>query len=190
MAASVAGRGRAACCALLVALLGTGGCGGTSTLSGLPPAAPGRTELVATPFFPQTEHQCGPAALATVLGAAGVEASPAALAAEVYLPGRKGSLQAELAAAIRARGLLAYPVGPATSDLFGQVAAGWPVLVLQKLGFGPWPAWHYAVVIGYDQAAATVVLRSGTSGWRCVPRSSMPPGRGPVAGRWSPFDRA
>ena len=36
-------------------------------------------ELHATPFFPQTELHCGPAALATVLAAAGRPADPAAL---------------------------------------------------------------------------------------------------------------
>jgi len=36
------------------------------------------------------------------------------------------------------------------------------VLVLQKTGAGPWPGWHYAVVIGYDAARDRLVLRSGT----------------------------
>ena len=33
-------------------------------------------ELSGTPFFPQEEYQCGPAALATVLNAAGVAVAP------------------------------------------------------------------------------------------------------------------
>jgi tetratricopeptide (TPR) repeat protein len=37
------------------------------------------------------------------------------------------------------------------------------VLVLQKQGLGPWPAWHYAVVNGYDAARGRVLLRSGTT---------------------------
>ena len=36
-------------------------------------------ELTQVPFFPQTLHQCGPAALATVLGWSGVHATPEAL---------------------------------------------------------------------------------------------------------------
>jgi hypothetical protein len=59
-------------------------------------------ELADTPFFPQEALQCGPAALATVLGAAGVAAHPDALAREVYTPGLGGSLQLELVAAARA----------------------------------------------------------------------------------------
>jgi tetratricopeptide (TPR) repeat protein len=148
--------------ALLLALLLLVGCAGPSRLAQLPAELPERVELTATPFHPQTEHQCGPAALATVLGAAGRNVDPAALATEVYLPGREGSLQPELAAATRARGLLAYETGPSLSELLAQVAAGRPVLVLQQLGAGPWPYWHYAVVIGYDKARGKVLLRSGT----------------------------
>jgi hypothetical protein len=147
---------------LLIALTGNGGCAGQSTISRLPADLPARVELSATPFFPQTEHQCGPAALATVLGAAGRPVEPSALTAEVFLPGREGSLQAELVAAARARGVLAVETGPALDDVLAETAAGRPVLVLQQLGVGPWPYWHYAVVIGYDRPRQRVLLRSGT----------------------------
>jgi tetratricopeptide (TPR) repeat protein len=160
---STVSRGRAwAVLALLLALLLLVGCAGPSRLAQLPAELPERVELTATPFHPQTEHHCGPAALATVLAAAGRKVEPAALAMEVYLPGRQGSLQAELAAAARARGLLAYETGPSLSDLLAEVAAGRPALVLQQLGAGPWPYWHYAVVIGYDKARGQLLLRSGT----------------------------
>lgn len=147
--------------ALLPVLLALGGCAAPPPRLGPPPGLPESVELSATPFHPQTSHQCGPAALATVLGAAGLAVSPAALADEVYLPGREGSLQAELAAAVRARGLLAYEVGAELDDLYAQLAAGTPVLVLQRLGAGPWPGWHYAVLVGYDSQSDSVILRSG-----------------------------
>jgi tetratricopeptide (TPR) repeat protein len=50
-----------------------------------------------------------------------------------------------------------------------EVASGAPVLVLQNLSLPVAPQWHYAVVIGYDRAAQTVTLHSGTT-----PRLSMP----------------
>ena len=125
--------------------------------AGLPPGV----DLDATPFHPQTEHHCGPAALATVLGAAGRDVAPGALAAEIYVPEREGSLQSEIVAAVRARDLLPYQVEPELGAVLAEVAAGRPVLVLQRLGVGPWPAWHYAVVVGYDTAADHVLLRSG-----------------------------
>ena len=45
---------------------------------------PSTLELRDTPFFPQEEYQCGPAALATVLAASGVAVSPDDLTGKVY----------------------------------------------------------------------------------------------------------
>lgn len=127
----------------------------------LPPDMAPHVELDGTPFFAQQRYQCGPAALATVLAASGVEVTADELVPEVYLPGRHGSLQPELVAATRSRGRVPYVLPPETSALLAVVAGGEPVLVLQKFGAGPWPGWHYAVLIGYDAARDRVVLRSG-----------------------------
>jgi tetratricopeptide (TPR) repeat protein len=124
--------------------------------------APARVELSETPFFPQTRYQCGPAALATVLAAQGRAADPDALVDRVYLPARRGSLQAEIVAAARGEGLLAVTVAPTLDALLAEIAAGRPVLVLQNLGLDWLPRWHYAVAIGYDLAARQLILRSGT----------------------------
>ena len=124
-------------------------------------AHPARVELEATPFFPQSDYQCGPAALATVLAADAVDVTPDELVPEVYLPARRGSLQVELIAATRARGRLPYLLAPSDDALFDELASGHPVLVLQKLGAGPWPGWHYAVLVGYDRDRRSVLLRSG-----------------------------
>jgi tetratricopeptide (TPR) repeat protein len=127
-----------------------------------PSGRPPRVELIDTPFFPQRDYQCGPAALATLLASSGIAVEPDELVAEVYIPGRQGSLQAEMIAATRRRGLLPYVLEPSLEALQAQIAAGLPVLVLQKTGAGPWPGWHYAVVVGYDTDGQRVVLRSGT----------------------------
>jgi len=152
---------RPAACVLCVSLAG---CAARAPL--LPQLTtaqfPAHVELDETPFFPQRDYQCGPAALATVLAASGVPATPDSLVAEVYLPGRQGSLQPELVAAARGRGRLPYVLPPRTEALIEQLAAGTPVLVMQKLGAGPWPGWHYAVLVGYDVAADRFLLRSGT----------------------------
>ena len=126
---------------------------------GLPPGLPQRTELTEVPFFPQTEYQCGPAALATALGAAGVEVTPEALVPQVYLPGRQGSLQVEMMAAARRHGRVAYQLAPRFEDLLREIAAGTPVIVLQKLGLAD--GWHYAVAVGYDYERGELTLRSG-----------------------------
>lgn len=126
-----------------------------------PTTAPGVLELTATPFYPQDDYQCGPAALAMMLGAAGRPSSPAVLVDEVYIPARQGSLQPEIVAAARQRGLVVYPVRRELGDLLAQLGAGHPVLVLQNLGIRRLPVWHYAVVIGADPGAGRLILRSG-----------------------------
>jgi hypothetical protein len=166
--------------------LGLAACVGPGSLleASRPAGLPAAVELDSTPFHPQADQQCGPAALATVLGAAGRSATPEGLAREIFVPGRQGSLQPELVAAIRARGLLPYELGSGLDELMSEIAAGRPVLVLQKQGFGPWPAWHYAVAIGYDGARDTLLLRSGTTE-RLELRAAMFDATWSRAGRWA-----
>ncbi len=114
------------------------------------------------PFFPQTEYQCGPAALATVLANAGVQVDADGLVSQVYVEGLRGSLQAELLGATRRHGLIPYVLAADPNALFTELAAGRPVLVLQNLGLPRVPVWHYAVVVGFDRDADRVILRSGT----------------------------
>jgi tetratricopeptide (TPR) repeat protein len=127
--------------------------------TGLPLAA----EIASVPFYPQEDYQCGPAALAAVLQHAGREATPASLVPQVYVPARKGSLQAEMLAAARRHDLVGYELAPRLEALLREIAAGTPVLVLQNLALDWAPQWHYAVAIGYDLDARTVVLRSGVT---------------------------
>ena len=151
-----------ALCALL------GGCAGAIRIAdlGLPRAS---AELSDTPFFPQDVDECGPAALATVLVHGGVDVTPDELAPSLYLPGRKGSLQAEMIATARRHGRVPYPLRPEPAELLATVADGTPVLVLQNLGLSFAPAWHYAVVVGFDADANTVILRSGLERRQVVP---------------------
>jgi tetratricopeptide (TPR) repeat protein len=123
--------------------------------------APGKVELTDVPFFPQRDYQCGPAALATVLSAAGRAVTPDELTPEVFVPERKGSFAVELIAATRSRELLPYEIAPALDDAIAQLAAGRPVLILQNVGLRRWPLWHFAVLVGYDAETNKVVLRSG-----------------------------
>lgn len=126
-------------------------------------ARPPAVELSATPFFPQEDYQCGPAALAAALGSSGINVTPAELTPKVYLPGRKGSLQIELSAATRRYARIPYPITPSLAALLQELQVGHPVLVLQNLGVSWLPRWHYAVVIGYVEDRDLIILRSGTS---------------------------
>jgi hypothetical protein len=126
-----------------------------------PQDLPARIDIADVPFYPQEDYECGPAALAMLLQAAGVAVTPEQLLDQVYLPGRKGSLQVELLAASRRHGLPAYLLQPRMEDLLREVAAGHPVLVLQNLSLPVYPVWHYAVVIGYDRERNRLRLHSG-----------------------------
>jgi len=149
--------------ALLLALVA--GCAAqTETLRRAPPAglAP-RVELAATPFFPQTEYHCGPAALATVLTGLSSEATPARLGEQVFLPARTGTLQIEMIAGARRHGAVATRLPATLEALLRELQAGHAVVVFQNLGLSWYPLWHYAVLIGYDLERAEVILRSGTT---------------------------
>lgn len=189
--------------AVLAAAVALGGCAvlappQTSALlaaGAMPAGLPDRVEHTGAPFFPQTPYHCGPAALATALGHAGLRVAPDALARAVFLPSRQGSLQTEMLAAARRAGAAAYRLPGELQALLQEVAAGQAVIVLQNLGLAIAPRWHYAVVIGYDLPQRELILRSGVTRrermslatfehtwargghWAIVP---LPPGRLPV----------
>ncbi len=157
---------------LIMGLLLTAGCAAplqTDRLLQTARAFPQPVELSEVPFFPQEAYQCGPAALASALNWTGVPATPEALAPQVYLPERKGSLQLELLAAARRHGRIPYVLRPQLESLFAEVASGNPVLVLQNLGLSWIPKWHYAVVVGFDLPRNQIVLRSGLKQRHVIP---------------------
>lgn len=138
------------------------GCAASPPLAdGLPLSAPRVIELGSTPFFPQQDHQCGPAALATLLVASGVAITPEALVPEVYVPGREGSLAPEMVGATRRHGRLPWVLDTSANEMVAELEAGRPVLLLQNRGVPQIPIWHYAVLIGYDAYHNVAILRSG-----------------------------
>lgn len=133
----------------------------TRLTQSFPSNLPRKIELTQVPFFPQEDYQCGPAALAMTLNAAGIPITPDVLVPQVYVPGRKGSFQFEMLTGARRNGAIAYQLAPSLEHLFTEVAAGNPVLILQNLGLSWYTRWHYAVVIGYDIDHSEVILHSG-----------------------------
>jgi tetratricopeptide (TPR) repeat protein len=123
----------------------------------------------------------------------------------VYLPGREGSLQAEMLAGARRHGMVAYRLSARLADLLKEIASGHPVVVFQNLSFNFAPVWHYAVAVGYDLDRDEIVLRSGVTqrlaitlsnfertwargqNWAMLP---LPPGRLPVTAEPEPYVRA
>src|SRR6185312_16162056 len=106
-----------------------------------PGALADHVELDRVPFYPQTDYQCGPAALAMVMDYDGLAVTPEALVSQVYIPDRKGSLQVEMLAAPRRHGLVSWQLAPRLTDLLREVDAGHPVIVLQDFGIWPFSLW-------------------------------------------------
>jgi tetratricopeptide (TPR) repeat protein len=159
-----------------VLLLCLGGCGTPQTRAVLDTqnsSLPRHILLGKVPFFAQEDYQCGPAALAMSLSAAGLPATPEALTPQVYLPARQGSLQAEMLAATRRHGAVAYQLEPTLADVLIEVADGTPVIVLQNLGLSWYTVWHYAVVVGYDLDQEKIMLRSGRDRLQLLPMTTF-----------------
>ncbi|EMP57309.1 hypothetical protein MSNKSG1_01773 [Marinobacter santoriniensis NKSG1] len=114
------------------------------------------------PFYPQEKYQCGPASLAMMLNAQGLDTTPEQLKDLVYIPERTGSLQVEMVATARAHDMVVYPIDNDLKAVFAEVTQGHPVLVMQNLLFDWWPQWHFAVVVGFNSHDKTVILNTDT----------------------------
>lgn len=154
---------------LLAAALLVGGCTTaqqTRELLAEPGDLPPRATVSGVPFFAQEDFYCGPAATAMVLAWSGLPVSQEQMAEQVYTPGREGTLQPDVIAAMRRNGRLAVPVDN-LRELLGELAAGRPVLVFQNLALDFYPKWHFAVATGYDLGAGELVMN--TSIWEKRP---------------------
>lgn len=160
--------------AMGAAALLLGGCASTPPQLGAlesswPTQLPPKADLSSrVPFIAQDDYECGPAALAMLLRSVGRPVTVEQLKPQVFLPGRKGSLQTEMLVATRRQGLPAYQLPPRLDAVLAEVATGNPVIVFQNLSLDVAPVWHYAVVIGYDRDKRTVLLHSGKTAKQSV----------------------
>ncbi len=122
---------------------------------------PTKAHIKNVPFYPQKQFHCGPSTLAMAMNYYGKTLTPKELAKDVFTPGRKGSFQAEMKAAVRKRGMLAYELTPELVYLLAEVSVGHPVIILQNKSIKYYPVWHYALVIGYDLNKKQIYLHSG-----------------------------
>jgi ABC-type bacteriocin/lantibiotic exporter with double-glycine peptidase domain len=158
-------------CALLAAFLATAGCASPVTLDAVrADVAAGHGHLIGgVPFIPQDAYQCGPAALAMVLQYYGAAIGQEEIAQALYLPSVRGTLNLDLEFYARRRGFEARAFAGTLDGAKAELRRGRPLIVFQDLGVGGYAVPHFAVLLGYDDRARSVVLHSGPEAYRVVP---------------------
>jgi hypothetical protein len=129
---------------------------------------PAAHEIENVPFFPQEDYYCGPTTLAEILNFYDRDIEPVTVAPSLFIPERRGSLQIEMVASIRQYGMLGYAEQGNLNQLLALISEDIPVIVLQNKRLSWYPLWHYALVIGYDLEAQTVILHTGVNEHRIV----------------------
>jgi len=122
---------------------------------------PGKQVLLKVPFFPDNTDQCGPSALASVLGYWGKPVEPARLKQEIYRAHLKGSLTIDLMLAAESRGLSAEMANGSLVRVKKELDAGHPVIAFVNAGYSLYPVGHYLVITGYDDRIKCIFAHSG-----------------------------
>ncbi|PAA42592.1 hypothetical protein CJU79_08065 [Pseudomonas fragi] len=121
---------------------------------------PERVELNGVPFFRGNASQGAPQILAGMLSEQRVRITPGLLVKPLQLPGAEASLQSNIEQLAAGYGLMVYPLDKSLSALLTQVAAGYPVMLRFSDGT-LWSEPRYAMLVGYNRAKGTVLLRAG-----------------------------
>jgi hypothetical protein len=121
------------------------------------------TELNSVPYLEQDGYQGGPAALAMMLGASGVQVTPADLLPQTWNAKVNDSPRPWLIATTTRYGRVPFLVRSHHMDLEAVklVQAGHPLMVLLHTGAFS-KHWLFAVVTGIDPGANEYILRSGS----------------------------
>ncbi len=121
-----------------------------------------RQVLLKVPFFPDDTDQCGPSALASVLGYWGKPVEPEQLRQDVYQSRLHGSLTVDLLLAAESHGLSAEMLDGSLDKLKNELDAGHPLIAFINTGYSFYPVGHYLVITGYDDSKQCVFAHSGT----------------------------
>ncbi|MEK6745018.1 MAG: cysteine peptidase family C39 domain-containing protein [Nitrospirota bacterium] len=147
--------------ALAVLNLALSGCGAASfdaVRSGLE----GRGHYIeGVPFVKQTEYDCGPAALASVLSFHGKAADLERITANVYLPKLRGTLPMDLERYAKDEGFKTSSSAGTAAALKTAVRSNSPVICLLDLGFWFYRQPHFVTVIGFDDGNGLFIMHDG-----------------------------
>jgi len=139
--------------------------------AGLPPNRESKDARIIenVPFYPQETYQCGPASLAGVLNYWGFNISPAEIAAEIYSPKARGTLDVDMVFYAERKGLKASQYRGSLEDLRRNIDSNQPLVVLVDDGFWLYQKDHYMVVVGYDEGG--LIMNSGKERHQFIPLS-------------------
>jgi len=147
---------------LVLAVCLLAGCAASRGAPGAVSAAGERQVRLSVPFFSDNTDQCGPSALASVLGYWGKPASPVSLRQEIYQARLKGSLTVDLLLAAESRGLSAEMFNGSLARVREELDAGRPLIAFVNGGYSFYPVGHYLVITGYDDRRQCIFAHSGT----------------------------
>jgi ABC-type bacteriocin/lantibiotic exporter with double-glycine peptidase domain len=133
------------------------------------PLSPNALYVKEVPFYPQTQYQCGPASLATVLNYWGRHVTPEQIAQEIYRPGMKGTLSLDLWQYAKAKDFQASVRQGSWEFLETQVSRERPIIAFLNLGFRLVPLGHFLVVVGVDPEDKSVIAYSGVEKNQRIP---------------------
>lgn len=144
--------------AFLLAQSGCGAAGFDAVRAGLD----GRGHYIeGVPFAQQTEYDCGPAALASVLSFHGKAADLERITANVYLPKLRGTLPMDLERYARDEGFKTSSSAGSAAALKTAVRSNIPVICLLDLGFWFYRQPHFVTVIGFDDGNGLFIMHDG-----------------------------
>ncbi|MBI5561229.1 MAG: C39 family peptidase [Deltaproteobacteria bacterium] len=112
------------------------------------------------PFFPQNNHRCGPASLASVLNFLGASVTMDETAQAIYNERISGALPIDMLAAAKEAGFEAHWYNGGFGDLRRKIDEGAPLILFLNMGYNLYPSGHYIAVVGYDDNLKVVLAHS------------------------------
>lgn len=147
--------------ALAAVIAALPGCG-TAGFDTVRPGLEARGHYIeGVPFVKQTEYDCGPAALASVLSFRGRAADLERITARVYLPKLRGTLPMDLERYAEDEGLKTSSSAGTHAALKSAVRSNIPVICLLDLGFWFYRQPHFVTVIGFDDGNGLFIMHDG-----------------------------
>lgn len=120
-----------------------------------------KSHSVEIPFIPQEKNLCGPTVLKMATQTFLPDVSFETYKNLTFREKAQGTFKSDMLSSTRRLGLTPYKV-PTLNIMFNEINHGRPVIVFQNLGLSWYPAWHYALLVGYDSEKNIVYLHSGT----------------------------